>query len=107
MLATTVPWYRGGTRYLRYHGTCYLILRLHAHLMAIYTVPAENRLSVQDAGMLPPPSKRSRRGAAQRVLAYMDALPCAAQYETSYAHRAVVTHTVVAARAHIKIIREK
>ena len=78
------------------------------HLGAIYTVPAENRLSVQDAGMLPPPSKRSRRGAAQRhVLAYMDALPCAAQYETSYAHRAVVTHTVVAARAHIKIIREK
>ena len=57
--------------------------------------------------MLPPPSKRSRRGAAQRrVLAYMDALPCAAQYETSYAHRAVVTHTVVAASAHIKI-REK
>ena len=62
----------------------------------------------KSAGMLPPPSKRSRRGAAQRrVLAYMDALPCAAQYETSYAHRAVVTHTVVAARAHIKIIREK
>ena len=58
--------------------------------------------------MLPPPSKRSRRGAAQRrVLAYMDALPCAAQYETSYAHRAVVTHTVVSARAHIKNIREK
>ena len=58
--------------------------------------------------MLPPPSKRSRRGAAQRrVLAYMDALPCAAQYETSYAHRAVVTHTVVLARAHIKNIREK
>ena len=56
--------------------------------------------------MLPPPSKRSRRGAAQRrVLAYMDALPCAAQYETSYAHRAVVTHTVVAARA--QNIREK
>ena len=90
----------------RYHG--YLVLRLITHLGAIYTVPAENRLSVQDAGMLPPPSKRSRRGAAQRrVLAYMDALPCAAQYETSYAHRAVVTHTVVAARAHIKNIREK
>ena len=88
-------------------ATCYLVLRLITHLGAIYTVPAENRLSVQDAGMLPPPSKRSRRGAAQRrVLAYMDALPCAAQYETSYAHRAVVTHTVVAARAHIKI-REK
>ena len=64
-------------------------------------------LPLKDAGMLPPPSKRSRRGAAQRrVLAYMDALPCAAQYETSYAHRAVVTHTVVAASAHIKI-REK
>ena len=60
------------------------------------------------ASMLPPPSKRSRRGAAQRrVLAYMDALPCAAQYETSYAHRAVVTHTVVLARAHIKNVREK
>ena len=60
----------------------------------------------KSAGMLPPPSKRSRRGAAQRrVLAYMDALPCAAQYETSYAHRAVVTHTVVAARA--QNIREK
>ena len=89
-------------------ATCYLVLRLVTHLGAIYTVPAENRLSVQDAGMLPPPSKRSRRGAAQRrVLAYMDALPCAAQYETSYAHRAVVTHAVVAARAHIKIIREK
>ena len=89
-------------------ATCYLVLRLATHLGAIYTVPAENRLSVQDAGMLPPPSKRSRRGAAQRrVLAYMDALPCAAQYETSYAHRAVVTHAVVAARAHIKIIREK
>ena len=29
----------------------------------------------------------------------MDALPCAAQYETSYAHRAVVTHAVVAAKA--------
>ena len=65
-------------------------------------------LPLKDAGMLPPPSKRSRRGAAQRrVLAYMDALPCAAQYETSYAHRAVVTHTVVSARAHIKNIREK
>ena len=66
------------------------------------------RAAQKSAGMLPPPSKRSRRGAAQRrVLAYMDALPCAAQYETSYAHRAVVTHTVVLARAHIKNIREK
>ena len=50
--------------------------------------------------MLPPPRKRSRGAARRRrVLAYMDALPCAAQYETSYAHRAVVTHAVVAAKA--------
>ena len=86
--------------------TYYLVvLRLITHL---YTVPDENRLSRARRSMLPPPSKRSRRGAAQRrVLAYMDALPCAAQYETSYAHRAVVTHTVVLARAHIKNIREK
>ncbi|KAH8045239.1 peptidyl-prolyl cis-trans isomerase [Aureococcus anophagefferens] len=44
-----------------------------------------------------PPRKR-RKAASAAVLGYLDSLPCATQYESSYMHRDVVSHAVVANR---------